>query len=130
MRDVRWVDLPPDFIGPMRTRRNRDFEVEGAGFFEARNGCLSAPLEVVEAASLTSLKRAFGRYARRCEADPDDPLPLYISELPADVFDADFALYDSVHLVVSGPAIEAVVSVAVAELPASSRPVWDLLSPL
>ncbi len=130
MRAVRWVDLPPDFIGPLRTRRNRDFEVAGAGYFEARNECMSAPFAVVGEASLTALKHAFGRYARACEAAPDDPLPLYISELPADVFDADFAPYDSVHLSVSASAIEAVVYVAVAELPPSSRPVWDLLNPL
>jgi hypothetical protein len=130
MRDVRWVDLPPDFIGPMRNRRNRDFEVVGAGYFEARNDTMSSPLEVVKDASLTSLKHAFARYAQGCLADPKDPLPLFVSDLPPDMFDADFGPYDSVHLDVNASEIDAVVTVEVEELPASSRPVWELLSPL
>ena len=41
-----------------------------------------------------------------------------------EAFDADFAPYDSVHLKVSASALAAVVYISVAELPASSRPVW------
>ena len=34
MRKVRFVNLPRDRVGLMRMPRGREFEVEGAGFFD------------------------------------------------------------------------------------------------
>lgn len=92
MRTVRFVNQPSDLFGPLRIRRRRDFEVEGAGFFEASDEALLAPLAVVKDASLTSLRHAVGKYNKHCETN-DDPLLMLISEDSPETFDSDFALY-------------------------------------
>lgn len=71
MRTVRFVDQPSDLFGPLRIRRRRDFEVEGAGFFEAGDDALFAPLAVVKDASLTSLRHAVAAYNKHYEGGDD-----------------------------------------------------------
>lgn len=79
MLTVRFANQPSDLFGPLRIRRRRDFEVEGAGFFEASDDCLLAPLPVVKDASLISLRHAIGRYNHHYGTDKD-PLTMLISE--------------------------------------------------
>lgn len=129
MRTVTWVDLPPDVIGPTRTRRYRDFEVDGAGYFMARNDAFWAPLEVVEEASLTSLMHAYRRYARSYGGDPLDPTSLYLRPVPAEVFDYEFGPQEDVSLNVSADTVAATVFIGTADLPEPEH-VWNVLDPL
>jgi hypothetical protein len=128
VRTVRFVNQPSDLFGPLRIRRRRDFEVEGAGFFEASDDTLRAPLAVVEDASLTSLRRAVDRYDKYYEAG-DEPLLMLLSEDAPETFDSEFALYLNTQLRFFAGAIAVVLERGTREL-VSREPVARLLRPL
>jgi hypothetical protein len=128
MRTVRFVNQPSDVFGPLRIRRRRDFEVEDAGFFEASDDALLAPLAVVKDASLTSLRHAIAAYNKHYEGD-DDPLLMLISEDTPETFETTFAVYMSTQLQVSAGAIEVVTERPTHELE-HREPVARLLRPL
>lgn len=130
MRTVRFVDLPWDFFGPLRIRRRRDFEVQGAGFFEASDDALFAPLLVIQEASLTSLRHAIASYNNHCEGPADDALTLFITNDHPHVFDPDLPLYLPTRLRVSPSTVEVVLETNTQELLPGREPVLRLLSPL
>jgi len=128
MRTVRFVNQPSDLFGPLRIRRRRDFEVEGAGFFESTDDLLLAPLAVVKDASLTSLRHAVDRYNRHFGGSAD-PILMSISDDTPETFDTDFAAYIDTQLSVSLDAIAVVLERATHELERSES-VARLLRPL
>jgi hypothetical protein len=125
---VRFVNQPSDLFGPLRIRRRRDFEVEGAGFFEASDDCLLAPLAVVKDASLTSLRHVIGRYNHHYGTD-QDPLTMLISEDRPESFDSEMTVYVNTSFRVSPTAIRIVVERITEDL-LTREPVARLLRPL
>ncbi|HEX4116235.1 MAG TPA: RNA-binding domain-containing protein [Solirubrobacteraceae bacterium] len=128
MRTVRFANQPSDLFGPVRIRRRRDFEVEGAGFFEASDDVLMAPLAVVKDASLTSLRHAVGRYNRHVGTD-QDPLTLLISEDHPESFDPEMTVFLNTSLRVSPSTVRVVVERTTHDL-LTREPVARLLRPL
>jgi hypothetical protein len=128
VRTIRFANQPPDLYGPLRIRRRRDFEVEGAGFFEARDDVLMAPRAVVEDASLTSLRHAVGRYNRYIGAD-EDPLTMLISEDHPHSFDPELTVFLNTSLRVSPTTVRVVIERMTKEL-LTREPVVRLLRPL
>lgn len=129
MQQVRYVDLGVDMFGPMRMRRRRDFEVQGAGYFEASDEVLAAPWAVVDEASLTSLRHAVARYLRHVDAN-EEPIEMLVSEDAPEVFDAEDSVYLSVRLCVSADAVGILVETETPDMLDSSEPVSQLLRPL
>ena len=128
MRIVRFANQPSDLYGPLRIRRRRDFEVEGAGFFEASDAVLMAPLAVVKDASLTSLRHAVGSYNRHTGAD-EDPFTMLISEDHPESFDPELTVSMNTRLRVSPSTVRVVVERTTQEL-LTREPVARLLRPL
>ena len=128
VRSVRFVNQPSDLYGPLRIRRRRDFEVEGAGFFEASEDVLMAPFRVVADASLTSLRHAVDRYNRHA-GGADDPVTMLVSEDLPESFDSELTVYLSTHLRVSSTAVRVVVEHTTQDL-LTREPVARLLRPL
>jgi len=129
VRTVRFVNQPPDRYGPLRILRRRDFEVEGAGFFEASDDILISTFEVIKDGSLTSLREAVSRYNRYYDGD-DDPVELWVSADGPQTFDAENSLFiDVTRLFISPDAILITVEQPTAER-ASPEAVQRLLWPL
>lgn len=116
-------------------RRRRDFEVVGAGFFEVDDDdddeeALLAPLQVVRDASLTALRRAVAKYARRIQLPSDKAVEMRISEDAPESFIAEDAVYLATRLRITADEVVVVAESPTTALPQSSDPVVRLLRPL